>query len=137
MGTEFRLQIIAPNGIYFDKNIDSLTCVTEEGEIEVLPYHSEYLANLEISIIYIKNDNNKVGYAIGGGAIHFDGKNNICKLIVPTIYREEEIDLIKIKKQKETLEKKLNSNLSTVEHKNVERELRKAINNIKLKESSK
>ncbi len=137
MDNKFRLQIIAPNGIYLDKEIESLTCVTEEGEIEVLPNHAEYLANLEISIIYIKEDNNKVGYAIGGGAIHFDGAQNVCKLIVPTIYKEEDIDLNKIKKQKEYLEKKLNSNLSTVEHKNVERELRKAINNLKLKESSK
>ena len=137
MDNKFRLQIIAPDGIYLDKEIDSLTCVTEEGEIEVLPHHSEYLANLEISIIYIKNDNDKIGYAIGGGAIHFDGAQNLCKLIVATIYKEEDIDLSKIKKQKETLEKKLNTNLSTVEHKNVERELRKAINNIKFKESSK
>ncbi len=137
MDNKFRLQIIAPNGIYLDKEIDSLICVTEEGEIEILPHHFEYLANLEISIIYIKEDNNKIGYAIGGGAIHFDGTQNLCELIVATIYKEEDIDLSKLKKQKESLEKKLSTNLSTVEHKNVERELRKTINNLKLKESSK
>ncbi len=130
-----KLVILTPSGIYLEKEISSITCQSEEGEIEILPFHSEYLGNLEISIIKIINLDNKVEeYAIGGGAIHVIAALNEVKLIVGSINSSNNIDLERSKKNKKYLEEKLLNNLSTLEHKNTERELKKTINNIKLKE---
>ncbi len=138
MNNNLKLVILTPSGIYLEKEIYSISCKSEEGEIEILSFHSEYLANLEISIIKIINlDETIEEYSIGGGAIHVIASLNEVKLIVGSINSASSIDLEIAKKNKKYLEEKLENNLSTSEHKNVERELKKTINNINLKEGKK
>lgn len=133
MDSSFILKIIEPNKIYYDNPVLSLHTFTDKGEIEILPNHSEYIANLEISNVEIINLDKKIDkYQIGGGAIRFDNKNNTCYLIVSYILREDEIDLNKLEEEKKNLENKLKLNLSDIEKSSVERELRKIISSLKI-----
>lgn len=133
MDSSFILKIIEPNKIYYNNQILSLHTFTDNGEIEILPFHSEYIANLEISNIEIEGLDKKIErYQIGGGAIHFDNKNNTCYLIVSYILREDEIDLTKLEEEKKVLEDKLKLNLSDTEKTSIERELRKIISSLKI-----
>ncbi len=133
MVNQFSLQIITPKGLYINKMVESITILTDNGEITILPNHIEYLANVNISILKIFGNAINQYYAVGGGATHFYEKENVCRLLLRSIYSINEIDIELTKKaQLEALDK-LKKSLSNVEHAHAEMALKRAINKLNLK----
>ena len=94
MDKKFLLQILTPKQTYINKLVDSIQVFTDTGEVNILPNHTEYLANVTISKLTITCDGNKEIYAVGGGAIHFYEKENMCKLLLRNIFASDEIDVV-------------------------------------------
>lgn len=127
MDKKFFLKIVTPDKVYETQEIDKLSVLTSEGEVSILPNHVEYLANIEISILTIFKDKKEKHYAVGGGAIHFIEKENIAYLVLTNIIAVEDIDVEKSRKLQEEAERKLKTDLSRLEHREEERELKKAL----------
>lgn len=127
MDKKFFLKIVTPDKVYDTQEIDKLSVLTSEGEVSILPNHVEYLANIEISILTITKDNKEKHYAVGGGAIHFIEKENTAYLVLTNIIAVEDIDVEKSRKLQEEAERKLKTDLSRLEHREEERELKKAL----------
>ena len=122
------LRLVTPDSLEQRHRIKSITVQTDNGEVEILPNHADYLANVEVSILTIRRYNDEiVHYAVGGGAIHFNNKTNTTSLIVNTFIPVEKIDIEKTKKaQEEALQKLKNSTLAH-EHKQAELSLKTAL----------
>lgn len=87
--------------------------------------------------MYFDKDGNKEIYAVGGGAIHFYEKENMCKLLLRNIFATDEIDVVLAKQTQIEAEEKLKSSLSLVEHNRAERVLKRAINMLDIKNENK
>lgn len=137
MEKQFLLQILTPKQTYINKLVDSIQVFTDTGEVNILPNHVEYLANVTISKLTITCDGNKEIYAVGGGAIHFYEKENMCKLLLRNIFASDEIDIVLAKQSQIEAEEKLKSSLSLVGHNRAERVLKRAINMLDIKNENK
>ncbi len=127
--TLFNLDILTPTTHYDVKKVKEVKVITDNGEITILSHHEEYLGNVEISLLVVVTEHNASEYyAVNGGVVHFDNEANTCKLMLNKIYNAKDIDLEKVKQQKEDALNKLKSNLTNYEHKEAERSLRKALN---------
>ena len=119
MDKKFHLKIVTPEKIYEEKEIDCLTVLTSEGEVTILPNHVEYLANIEISVLTVANNQKEKHY--------FIESTNTAVLVLNSIIAVENIDVEKTRKLQEEAERKLKTELSRLEHQEEERELRKAM----------
>lgn len=129
----FKLKILTPLKAQDEVEVNKICVVTDNGEVTILPNHVEYLANVEISLLKITIEDKVLTYAVSGGAIHFDAKNNKAILTLNSIYSPEEIDIIKLKEEEKALENQLKGAKSVEEHKLAERNLKRIINQLSLK----
>lgn len=63
------LKIITPDGIFFNGNIDSVTLKTTEGYITILEWHTPLVANIAISSMRYKINNQVRNLSIAGGLL--------------------------------------------------------------------
>ncbi len=133
MNSTFKLKILTPLKAEDEIKVNKICVVTDNGEITILPDHVEYLANVEISLLKIFTSDKELVYAVNGGAIHYDSKNNRAILTVNSIYSPEEIDIIKLKEEEKNIENQLKEAKSVEDHKLAERNLKRIINQLSLK----
>lgn len=97
------LKIITPRKIVVDKEIDSITVPSFDGEITILPRHENLFALLVEGIIKIKQGDDEEYFSIGGGYIETDGNN--VTVLVSKAYGQDEIDKNLIEKALEEAKK--------------------------------
>ena len=61
-----RLKVITPRKIVIDRQVNSVTVPTTDGEITVLPHHVHLFSLLIEGIVKIKTGDNEDALAIGG-----------------------------------------------------------------------
>lgn len=137
MADKFKLEIYTPQKVYNEMMVDSLTIITQYGQLTILSHHIEFLTNVEISVAVIEIDDIKKHYAVGGGALHFKSDENKAILILHSIESVEEIDENKVIKEKEEAEQRLKNKESYEEQKEAELALRRTINLINAKKEYK
>lgn len=133
MNNAFKLKILTPLKALDEIEVTKICVVTDNGEVTILPNHVEYLANVEISLLKIYRKDKELIYAVNGGAIHYDQKNNTAILTLNAIYSPEEIDIIKLKEEEKNIANQLKETKSVEEHKLAERNLKRIINQLSLK----
>ena len=133
MNNTFKLKILTPLKALDEVEVTKICVVTDNGEVTILPNHVEYLANVEISLLKIYQKDKELIYAVNGGAIHYDQKNNTAILTLNAIYSPEEIDIIKLKEEEKNIANQLKEAKSVEEHKLAERNLKRIINQLSLK----
>lgn len=137
MSDSFTINIVTPLKTYPNLKADKLLIQTDSGEICILAHHAQYLANINISIMTIINNNQAKHFAVGGGLIYFHEKENYASLILNKIKSVDEIDVETVKKEQKELEEKLKASSSTFEHKQAETQLKCALNEIYAKNTFK
>ena len=85
-----RLKIITPRKIVIDKQVNSVTVPTADGEITILPHHVHLFSLLIEGIVKIKDAGNEDDLAIGGGYLETNGET--VTILVSRAYGQEEID---------------------------------------------
>lgn len=125
MNETYKIKIVTPTRVIEKDNVKSIVIKTDQGESEILPFHSEYLANIEISILTINYVDLTKHFIVGGGAIHFKNEENECVLILNSIKQVEDINLEKINKKEIEATLKLENSKSTIEHHQAELKLKK------------
>ena len=61
------LKVITPRKVIIDRQANSVSVPTAEGEITILPHHIRLFSLLIEGIVKIKKDDNEDVLAIGGG----------------------------------------------------------------------
>ena len=84
------LKVITPRKIVIDKQVNSVTVPSADGEITILPHHTHLFSLLVEGIVKIKKDGNEDALAIGGGYLETNGKT--ITILVSRAYGQNEID---------------------------------------------
>ena len=85
-----RLKVITPRKIVIDKQVNSVSVPTADGEITILPHHAHLFSLLIEGIVKIKKDDNEDALAIGGGYLETNGET--VTVLVSRAYGQDEID---------------------------------------------
>lgn len=100
-----RIQIITPERIVFDDQVDQVTLPAAEGEITILPHHIPLVSMMRAGTIHIKKAGEETILACARGVIEVDGKS--IKILADSADRADELDEEKINKAKEAAQKLL------------------------------
>ena len=84
------LKVITPRKVVIDKEVNSITVTTADGEITILPRHAHLFSLLVEGIVKIKTQTDQDLLAIGGGYLETNGK--IVTILVSRAYGQDEID---------------------------------------------
>ena len=104
---KLKLKIITLEGVYLEKEVDLLNVVTTDGKITILANHLPLIANLKISVMYIKEEGLIIKYALAGGVLYVE--NNEAKIITSAIESAHEIDFIRAQNAYERAKNRLDS----------------------------
>lgn len=99
---EFKLNIVTPDGEEFSGNAESLLVYTDDGVVEVLAGHVDYMASLGTGKARVKlSDGERVASASGGFLTVDRGE---VTLVATTFEWRDDIDVERAKAAKESAE---------------------------------
>lgn len=84
------LKVITPKKIVLEDDVVGVTVPSADGELTILPRHTQLFALLKEGVIKIKKEKNEDLLAVGGGYAETDGKN--LNILVSQAYGQHEID---------------------------------------------
>ena len=127
---EFHLQIVTPDGLAYEGMVESLLVRSNDGDIEFLANHIDYITTLGIGKARIR-ENGKDRYAsVSGGFVTiFEGK---ATLIAITFEFAENIDLERAKMAKQKAKDILSSSTDSKTIEMAKLKLQRAISRIKV-----
>jgi F-type H+-transporting ATPase subunit epsilon len=135
MANRFHLEIIVPTSIYFNDDVDSVSVVTSDGVLTILAEHADLIANIEISHLVIRQNGHLENYAVSGGVLNIDQKENKVMMMVNAIESQDEIDYERANKAKDNAQKRLQEEeLSLREQQKTEIKLKRALNRLSLRD---
>ncbi len=126
--TPFKLQIITPDGVFFDGETDNLVVRTTVGDKGILAHHEPYVAALPIGKFKVRLDGKFRYGAIASGVVKV-GKDKTV-ILAQSCEWADEIDIERAERAKETAEHKLSSPGSDQELMVAEYKLKRALNRI-------
>lgn len=99
---DFQIQIVTPDGLAFEGEVQSLLVRTDDGDVEILAGHADLLASLDTGRVRIITGGNKRFASVNGGFLSV--ANGEAKLCAITFEFADEIDLNRAKLAKEKAE---------------------------------
>jgi len=126
--TPFKLQIITPDGVFFDGETDNLVVRTTVGDKGILAHHEPYVAALPIGKFKIRLDGKFRYGAIASGVVKVSRDKTV--VLAQSCEWADEIDIERAERAKETAEHKLSSPGSDQELMVAEYKLKRALNRI-------
>ena len=127
----FTLKIVTPKGIYLEKEVESLTVRTTNGQIGILAHHLPLASPLEISEMHYVADGQTKHFAIAGGFVYV-GKNETT-IIANAIEADIDIDVARAKAAMERAQERIKANEADLDLARAELALKKAINRINVR----
>ena len=88
--SSFHLQIVTPDGLFFDGEAESLDVRATTGGVTILPRHINYVTPLGMGVATVKTEGKVRKAACIGGMLAMT--NGACKLIATTFEWQEQID---------------------------------------------
>lgn len=89
--SKLHLQIITPERVVMERDIDAISVPSKSGEITVLPRHASLFSVLDNGIVKIKHDADETFFSIGAGYIETDGIS--VRLLVSRAAAQDELDV--------------------------------------------
>lgn len=78
--TKLHLQLVTPQRLVLEEDLDSLSCPTTEGEITILPGHTPLVATLASGEFVAKNDTKEHNIHVAGGFVEVKPGNRVIIL---------------------------------------------------------
>jgi len=127
------LEIITPNKIAYNSEVQSVTVPGTEGSFQVLKNHAPLMSTFEIGEVKVElaNDEHKY-YATGGGTVEV--LDNHVLVLADSLEEIENIDIERARIAKERAENRLAHKTDTTDVERAEHALLRAINRLKLVE---
>lgn len=130
---KFKLEIVSPDGTEFVGEIESLLVRTDEGDVEILAGHADYLGTISVGRARILSDGKSRIASVAGGFISVNSK--CTRLAVTTFEFSEDIDLARAMSAKERAEAAIAAAKSDRDLKIAEAKLKRAMNRISVSNS--
>ena len=127
----FNLKIVTPDGLVFDSAVESLLVRTDDGDVEFLAGHIDYMASLGTGRARIKADGKDRYASVSGGFVTV--KDGQVSLVAITFEFRENIDLERAKAARD----EARTNLSSTDDKTVklaQAKLQRALSRINVAE---
>ena len=128
----FNLKVVTPDGLAFDSEVESLLVRTDDGDVEFLAGHIDYMASLGTGRARIKHEGKDRLASVSGGFVTV--KDGQVKLVAITFEFRENIDLERAKAARD----EARAELSSTDDKTVQlakAKLQRALNRIGVAES--
>lgn len=103
---KLNLKIVTPERVVFEDSVDSVSAMTENGEITILANHVPLVSLLRAGEMRLKDNGNETLLAVSTGMIEVRPGNQIV-ILADTAERSEELTLEEIGKAKELAQKRL------------------------------
>lgn len=130
MSDNLSLEIVSPQGIVFEGNIDQVTLPTVNGAITVLPHHAPLFTKLAEGEIEVIQEGKKSSYVVAGG--FFEINKNKGSVLSDYAIRAESISEAKAEEKRRQAEQKLREKLTTEEFTIVDKDLKMSILELKV-----
>ncbi len=121
------LQVVTPEKIAFEGEIDRISLPTERGQITILPKHISLVSTIKGGDLVIENDKKETLMAVYGGFVEV--RKNQVRVMTDIAERVEELDEEKIQKARDEAQRRLGEKdrLSEVEFADAVRQLEKSL----------
>ncbi len=110
--SQLTLKIVTPERIVFESTVDSLTCMTENGEITILPHHIALATLLKAGEMRAMVGQEMILLAVSTGLLEVRAGGEIV-VLADTAERSEELELATIELAKKAAEEALAKAKST------------------------
>ena len=105
MASTIRLELVTPERLLLSEEVDEVVAPGYEGEFGVLPGHTQFLAILNIGMLWYRKGNAKTRIALGGGFAEVS--NDRFVVMADTAERAEEIDVERAQRARDRAEARL------------------------------
>src|SRR3990167_3692127 len=109
----FHVEIITPEKVVFQGEVDLVSLPTPQGEITILPHHIPIISIVVPGSVLIRKGNDEQLFAVSRGVIEVDGKT--VRVLTETADRAAELQEEAIEKAKNAAEKLLQEKHNDVE----------------------
>lgn len=127
-----KLQVITPEKIIFEGDVDEIMVPTPNGQIGILPHHITLLSQVSDGELVIKKGNNNHHIAVTGGFLEVG--NNSATILADYAIESDDISVAKAQEAKERAEKLLSQKLSEEDFAEIQAQLRRSLLEIKVGE---
>ncbi|MDR0645914.1 MAG: ATP synthase F1 subunit epsilon [Elusimicrobiota bacterium] len=128
---KLRLQIITPQRPVLDKKVDFVALPAYNGEMGVLPGHTQYVAKLNYGVLRYKSDGREETFAVMGGIAEIEHDN--VSVFAEDAALENEIDVEEQKQKLAKAKASLSARDNEVDIELAEMEIKKALLLLKVK----
>ena len=128
----FNLKVVTPDGLIFDSPVESLLVRTDDGDVEFLAGHIDYMASLGTGRARIKVDGKDKFAAVSGGFVTVKGGE--VNLVAITFEFRENIDLARAKNALDEAKATLSSSSDDKSIKLAQAKLQRALSRINVAE---
>lgn len=130
MSDNLFLEIVSPQGIVFEGNIEQVSLPTVNGVITVLPHHAALFTKLMEGEIELVQQGKGTSYIIAGG--FFEINNNKGSVLSDYAIRAESIVEAKSEEKKRQAEQRLREKLTNEEFTIADKDLKMSILELKI-----
>lgn len=127
-----QVNIVTPDGPVLETEANIVIASTEAGEIGVLPGHIAMVAPLQIGALRVKSGNETTLVAVHGGFIEV--RPEVVTVLASSAETADQIDLARAKEAEKNAQAKLQSATDALEVAEIQQELQRATNRIRVSE---
>ena len=128
----FNLKIVTPDGLFFDDEVESVLVRTDDGDVEFLAGHIDYMASLGTGRARIKQGGKDRFASVSGGFVTVKGGE--VKLVAVTFEFRENIDLERAKAARDQAKSTISTTNDDKALKLAHAKLQRALNRIDVAE---
>jgi len=103
---KIHIKIVTPERLVFEDKVDSVSVMTENGEVTILPNHVPMVSLLRAGEMRLKHENQESMLAVSTGLLEVHAGNEMV-ILADTAERSEELTLEEVEKAKELAQKRL------------------------------
>jgi len=105
MASTIRLELVTPERLLLSEEVDEVVAPGYEGEFGVLPGHTQFLAILNIGVLWYRKESAVKKVALGGGFAEVTHDRVV--VMADTAERSDEIDLERAQRARDRAEARL------------------------------
>lgn len=128
MASTFRLQIVTPDRMFYDEEVEMIIVRTIDGDIGILPKHALLVSPLRIGKVRVKIDGKFKEAAISDGFVQVE--EEYTRVITDSAEWPEEIDIERAEAAKKRAEDRLKTDKSNIDVMRAEAALKRATNRL-------
>ena len=105
MASTIRMELVTPERLVLSEDVDEVVLPGYEGEFGVLPGHTQFLAILNIGVLWYRKEGAVKKIALGGGFAEVTHDRVV--VLADTAERADEIDLARAQRARDRAEARL------------------------------